>query len=357
MSDFQSLLDELETVLFNTAVSHYTIASSLCLYVYDFVVTFPAEVEYFWVCIVPPPGFPYMHDELLGNTLDIRKRLVLLESILHIPRGLLRGIQSVSVIVQKPNCLSLLFPQLRLTVSQRVACFAGQTVGIILSIVCVGGAQVVMQLRVHALYGQNRALKTIVSLLFFAAVSSELGIAIGKLATDHVYIQAIPFLIDPLELCVDTVPKFLIFYPLPMMLFDAILLILVVYKAYLIQVEETSATTENTWTSARLVRIMFRDSVIYFVCTVGVNLFNLLMWALGPYDLFTVGTAWGVTVPVMAASRILFSMRTAYHHPTSPTLDEDIGTEFQVAQRPHGSKGPTVWSGSSGYEESGVDRG
>jgi hypothetical protein len=81
--------------------------------------------------------------------------------------------------------------------------------------------------------------------------------------------------------------------------------------------------------------------------TVGVNLFNLLLWVVGPFDLFTLGTAWAVTVPVMAASHVLFNMRLAYHDPPSSTLNLEVDTEFQVAQRPHGASGPTVWSSSS----------
>ncbi|KAJ7621015.1 hypothetical protein FB45DRAFT_928121 [Roridomyces roridus] len=94
-------------------------------------------------------------------------------------------------------------------------------------------------------------------------------------------------------------------------------------------------------------QIMFRDSVVYFACTVGVNLLNTLVWALAPFELFTVGTAWAVTVPVMATNRLLFNMRSTYHDQPE-TSQLDIETEFQVARRPHGSTGPTVWSNSSG---------
>ncbi|KAJ6555083.1 hypothetical protein DFH09DRAFT_1365800 [Mycena vulgaris] len=298
MSDFQALLKQLETVLSHTAASHYTIVSSLCLYAYDFILTFSDEVEYFW-------GSPWT----FVKGLFLWNRYFVFPVIAYL---------SFSEINRLPT---------------HSLCFAGETVGIILSIVCIGGAQVVMQLRLHALYGQNRTLKIIISLLFFMAVSGELGIAIAKLVTDNgmntVYLQPIPFLVDPLSLCVGAIPKFLIVYTVPMMTFDTIMLILVVYKAYLIQREETFVTSDETWTGARLMRIMFRDSVIYFACTVGVNLFNLLMWAIGPYDLFTVGTAWAVTIPVMAASRILFNMRKEYRRPTINTLDVDVGTEFQ----------------------------
>jgi len=87
--------------------------------------------------------------------------------------------------------------------------------------------------------------------------------------------------------------------------------------------------------------------------TVGVNLFNLLMWVVGPYDMFTFGMAWAVTVPVMAANRILLNMREEYYRPAMATVDGGTEFEFRVAHRPLGSKGPTVWSAesASGWHE------
>ncbi|KAJ7729796.1 hypothetical protein B0H16DRAFT_225000 [Mycena metata] len=320
MADYETLLKELETVLLHTTVSHYTIVSSLCLYVYDFFLTFPMEVEYFW----------------------------------NSPWSLVKAMFFWNRYLTFPTTAYLAFSEIN-RLPTAALCFAQETTGLILSLVCISGAQVVMQIRVHALYGQNRTLKIIVSCLFFIAVASELGIAIAKLVTDGSSVQPIPFLVDPLSLCVGPIPKFLIAYPVPMMAFDTILLILVVYKAYLIQREEASDTTHKTWTSSRLVRVMFRDSVIYFTCTFGVNLFNVLVWLLAPYDLFTVGTSWAATVPVMAASRILFNMRLEYHdHSPGVTKDGDsIGTEFQVA-RPF--EGSTMGSVSSDADvESSVD--
>ncbi|KAJ7805702.1 hypothetical protein B0H14DRAFT_2878582, partial [Mycena olivaceomarginata] len=310
MSDYQPLFEELQIVLAHTAVTHYAIASSLCLYAYEFLLTFSAEVEYFW-------GSPWT----FVKAVFFWNRYFPIPAIAYV---------AFSAINRTPT-LPL--------------CFAGEAVGIILSLVCIGGAQVIMQLRVHALYGQNRRLKIALSCLFVFEEANELGIAIAKLATDNGgHIQPIPFLVDPLTLCVETIPKFLFAYPIPSMVFDTILLVLVVYKTYLIQREET---LDKSWTGARLVRLMFRDSVMYFACTVGFNLFNLLIWILGPYDLFTAGTAWAVSVPVMAASRVLLNMRKTYYRSNTDTLDGEIGTEFQVARRPQGSKGPAVWSSSS----------
>ncbi|KAJ7062026.1 hypothetical protein C8F01DRAFT_122664 [Mycena amicta] len=322
MATIDQLIHELEVVIEHTTAARYTIVSSLCLYVYDYFVTLPAEVEHFW-----------------GSRRSLVKFMFFWNRYFTFP---VVAYLTFSEINRLPNT-SL--------------CLAGQAVGIILSIFCIAGAQVIMQLRVHALYGHHRRLKITLSCLFAIAVSSELGIAIAKLATDNSTVQPLPFLVDPLSLCVGPVPKFLLIYPVPMMIFDSILLILVVYKSYLTQREESAralATSSESqmWIGARLIKIMFRDSVIYFACTVGVNLFNLVMWAAGPFDLFTMGTAWASTVPVMAASRILFNMRKAYNQPVDGVSSIMIsqGTEFQVARRPLGSTGQTVWSQSSGTD-------
>ncbi|KAJ7230259.1 hypothetical protein GGX14DRAFT_582598, partial [Mycena pura] len=289
MSDLQP--KELETLIAHNTASRFTIVSSLCLYVYDYILTFPAEVEYFW-----------------GSAWTSVKIIFFFNRYFTF---LAAGYLSFSRLDRLPT------PSL---------CF-DEEAEIFLSVACIGGAQVIMQLRVHALYGHDRVLKIVLSALFFMSISSELGIAIAKLVQDNgtSIVQPLPFLMDPLSLCVPQIPTYLLMYPVPIMAFDTILFTLVVFKVYLTQRQEMADAT-CTWvgTSTRLIQIMFRDSVIYFACTVGINLFNLLVWTLGPLDLFTVGTAWAVTVPVMAANRILFNMRKEFNQSTTVTMDDEM---------------------------------
>ncbi|KAF7369133.1 hypothetical protein MVEN_00240500 [Mycena venus] len=300
---------QLETALYHTKVTQYTSLTALVLYVYDFALTFSIEVEYFW-----------------GSSWSIVKVLFFWNRYFIFP--------VLGFIVFGSLC--------RLS---GIRCLGKQTIGLIGGLMCVMVSQVIMQIRVHALWGHNRNLKIVLSILFALEVASDLGIAIAKLATDEVHVTSIPGLIIPLSLCVEMVPKFFPFYLVPMMAFDLLLLVLVAYKAIAIQQRELS-NARSSWTGSQLVRIMFRDSVIYFACNVGINLFNLLVWDLAPYDLFVMGSAWAVPVPVMAASRILFNLRKTYHQPIT-TIGTDIGSEFQVAHRPNGSSGPTVWSTST----------
>jgi hypothetical protein len=78
-----------------------------------------------------------------------------------------------------------------------------------------------------------------------------------------------------------------------------------------------------------------------------VNLLNTLVWALSPYNLFTLGTAWGITVPALAGTHVLINMREIYNHPFDTKATEDtVGIEFQAARRQMDSNDIT-WSGSS----------
>ncbi|KAJ7621012.1 hypothetical protein FB45DRAFT_1032281 [Roridomyces roridus] len=260
-----STIHDLEVVLIHLAASHYCVVSSACLYVYDFFLTLPQEVEYFW----------------------------------STPWTFVKGIFFWN----------------------RYSTFA--LVGTLIS---------------------YQALKIVLYALFILEMMSLVGIGIAKLVTNHETLEMVPFLSNPLTLCVSQVPRFFVFDPIPIMVFDTILLCLVMYKAYLIQTE----TLDKKWTSTRLMQIMFRDSVLYFACTFVANLLNTLVWAVAPLELFTMGTAWAATVPIMAANRVLFSMRSAYHdQPNISELNVE-SIKFQTARRRGGtSSGLNGWSNST----------
>jgi len=216
-------------------------------------------------------------------------------------------------------------------------CFTGQSVEIILNIICLAMNQVIMQIRIHAMYNQNRTLKIIISILFVLEISAELTMGIAKLVSDHVIIAPIPGLQNPLSFCDETIPKYFFAYPIPLMGFDSILLALALYKGYIHYWESPN----KAWFGSRLVGVIVRDSILFFACGFTVNLLNVLIWALGPYELFTLGTAWGITVPGLAATHVLINMREAFNQSSSDTKVTEDSIHFQVARRPTRSNG---WS-------------
>ncbi|KAF7328103.1 hypothetical protein MSAN_02490100 [Mycena sanguinolenta] len=182
---------------------------------------------------------------------------------------------------------------------------------------------VIMQVRIFAMYNQNKVLKIILSTLFVMELVAEFSIAIPKLVSDN-------GLQIPTSFCDETVPRYFFAFPIPFMGFEFILFALASHKAYVHYREAHN----KIWFGSRLVGVVFRDSILYFAFGFTVNLLNVLVWALGPYDLFTFGTAWAITVPALAATHVLINMREVFNRPFDTTVNEDtIGTEFRVARR------------------------
>ncbi|KAF7343872.1 hypothetical protein MSAN_01968500 [Mycena sanguinolenta] len=286
----------LETALNHLTISHYAsgndfdryinreltlsyTVSSMCLYVYDFMLSFPDEVQYFW-----------------GARMSLVKVLFFCNRY-------------------------------------AVLLLAGSK------------AFIIMQVRIYAMYNQNKVLKIILSTLFIMELVTEFSIAIPKLVSDNVTIVPIPGLQISTSFCDETVPKYFFAFPIPFMGFEFILFALASYKAYVHYREAPN----KTWFGSRLVGVIFRDSILYFACGFTVNLLNVLVWAAGPYDLFTFGTAWGFTVPALAATHVLINMREIYNQSFDTTVNEDtIGTEFRVARRRVG------WNASRSSECAGL---
>jgi hypothetical protein len=138
--------------------------------------------------------------------------------------------------------------------------------------------------------------------------------------------------------------------------FESILFALSLYKGYIHYRESPN----KAWFGSRLVGIIFRDSILFFAWCVlnpfynltltslsysgfSMYLLNVLIWALGPYDLFTLSTGWEITVPALAATRVLINMREVYNNPLSDTKVAEETIQLQVARRPTGLNGPTTW--------------
>ncbi|KAJ7315426.1 hypothetical protein DFH08DRAFT_972123 [Mycena albidolilacea] len=271
----------LETALNHITISHYASLSSMCLYLYDFMLTFSSEVKYFW-----------------GARMSLVK--------------------------------VLFFCTVATGSDEFWDCKA---------IICVAMTQVIMQMRIHALYNQNRALKIILSLLFVFEISAEFTMAIAKIATAHPTIAPIPGLQTPLSFCDEKIPKYFFAFPIPLMGFESILFALSLYKGYIHYQESPN----KAWFGSRLVGIIFRDSILFFACGFSMYLLNVLIWALGPYDLFTLSTGWEISVPALAATRVLINMREVYNNPLSDTKVAEETIQLQVARRPTGFDGPTTW--------------
>jgi len=262
----------LETLFSLKTIDRSCNASALTLYVWEFFLTLPDEVEYFW-------GAPWTFIKFL---FFVNRYFTLLLVIIM-------ALFDLNVHPTKDIC------------------FAWATFAIFAGISSAFVVEVILQVRLYALYRQNKTIILVVSTLFVVQITTMITIALSKLKPDAGLLM-IPGFDSHLPICSSIIPdKFFAFW-IPVMTFDFILLVLVTSRA----IVHHRSLSDNSWSSSVLMSILVRDSLFYFVCNFSIFLITTLVWLLGPSTLFTVATSWTIVVPSTAASRVLISMRQVY---------------------------------------------
>ncbi|KAJ7485613.1 hypothetical protein FB451DRAFT_61604 [Mycena latifolia] len=169
-----------------------------------------------------------------------------------------------------------------------------------------------MQIRLHALYGHNKRLIFVVSLLCIGELLSMGSLSVTKFPTGFAGLAEVPNADFTLPFCNNVIPNHFYPYWIAFMIFDGIILLLVARKAYI----HFQTLPDKSWSHATLMAVLMRDSVVYFLCNVVVFLTTTLMWRYGPQGLATVATSWSLVVPSTSAGRLLLNMRITYRPPS-----------------------------------------
>ncbi|KAJ7913914.1 hypothetical protein B0H13DRAFT_2325910 [Mycena leptocephala] len=192
---------------------------------------------------------------------------------------------------------------------------------------CAFIVEVIMQIRLHAMYGHDKRLIFVVSLLCIGELMSMASLSMAKFPTPfggpfsaatifqistNLFILAglaqVPNTDWTLPFCNNVIPNHFYPYWIAFMIFDMTVLLLVVRKAFI----HYQTLPDRSWSNATLMAVLVRDSVFYFLCNVIVFLSTTLLWRYGPQGLATVANSWSLVVPSTSAGRLLLSMRNAY---------------------------------------------
>ena len=151
--------------------------------------------------------------------------------------------------------------------------------------------------------------------------------------------------------------------------FDFIMLVLVAYKAF----EHYRCLPDKYWRGARLMTVIGRDSLVYFLwyvsfivlrlvesdalalgqSTFSVFLVTTLLWNLAPIDLFQLATSYSVVVPPAVGARLLLNIRRVFRDDAGSEGASQIwGAENELVETlefcSHRVEGPDV-TRSAGY--------
>ncbi|KAF7289752.1 hypothetical protein MIND_01348800 [Mycena indigotica] len=164
-------------------------------------------------------------------------------------------------------------------------------------------AEVILQMRLYALYYQDKKVLALMSTLFvlsLAASAAIMGTVLGGLsAISHLPGTGVTFCIP-----IGT-PQYFFVYWIPMLFFESLLCVLALYRGL-----RTFRASVSLYQSGRhLVTILIRDSVLYFIVMFASYLTNLMVWLLARQTLLEVPIAFSVALSCVLCNRIVLNVR------------------------------------------------
>ncbi|KAG1900048.1 uncharacterized protein F5891DRAFT_1189138 [Suillus fuscotomentosus] len=187
---------------------------------------------------------------------------------------------------------------------------SANTLFAVIALLLVANIEMILQLRLYALYAYDKRIVLPVSALFVAVFSGMMVMAviIYQYEKNH---EAQIFGACAILGSVD----WLYLFWVPMMGLDFVLVLLAGYKS----LQHYFQVPDKNWSGARLMRAFARDSILYFLCNFLVYLFSTLLGKFGPVEYYQLGAITITIIPPVSANRLLINMYNSVH-----TEEEEI---------------------------------
>ncbi|KAF7761954.1 hypothetical protein Agabi119p4_9946 [Agaricus bisporus var. burnettii] len=178
-------------------------------------------------------------------------------------------------------------------------------------------AEVILQTRLYALYSLNNRILALMVSMFLISSGLSAGV-MGKVLAD-MSISATHFAFDGIEdaFCVpqNISPNFFLFW-VPLLVFESLLCGMAVYKGY--QSFKAGATMLHS--GSRLLSILIRDSVLYFIIIASAYFACLLLWILARQTLLEIPIGFTVAMSCVLANRVVLNVREANQSLEEPEI-------------------------------------
>ncbi|EJD38180.1 hypothetical protein AURDEDRAFT_187844 [Auricularia subglabra TFB-10046 SS5] len=185
--------------------------------------------------------------------------------------------------------------------------------------------QAILCIRLNAMYDRQRTIVHSLLALFISTCTGTIATLAYQVARLHVSgkVTNSPPSSEVTACFVPVKVQDFALVSVPILTFDLVAVLLAMYKAYYhmttkiavnVSLKENvhvSAHVQPAWTGPRLLRVLIRDSMIYFIIICSVYILNILIWRLEETSLSLVATGWSLTLLSVAGSRMLLNLREA----------------------------------------------
>ncbi|PPQ94555.1 hypothetical protein CVT25_012032 [Psilocybe cyanescens] len=183
-------------------------------------------------------------------------------------------------------------------------------------------AEGILQIRIYALYLQSRQILAVI--LTFFLISSSICAVIMGMVLEAIEAKALP--IPSGKFCVPfNISTHYYTFWIPIICFEVLLCVLGLFRGAQISKSVRFGGGPSTFLRSghRLVDILFRDSLIYFIAIGATYVTTMLFWLVIRQGLNQVPLGFTVAFPSVLSNRLLLNIRGASHH-KQPNLD-DLG--------------------------------
>ncbi|KAJ6491991.1 hypothetical protein C8R45DRAFT_190354 [Mycena sanguinolenta] len=283
------VLEQIIALVTNTRTSRTCELALDFLYLYDYVTTLDQEVELMWF-----------------KPMSFMKVLFFLNR--YVP--LVAGFVNASIFLnESPTTL---------TASVRGHWFKFQ-IGTALAV------SAILVIRTWAIYNRSKLLIVILGIigcLQLAASSTIVGISITR---------GIPSA-EPgpgVFVCAITTPPYFAAYWIPISTFEVTLFVLTLIKG-VENFRQTNVSVFSGKSGQALLKILVRDSIIYFFIIAAVYVGNAAVWYWADPSLYQSSVVFGIMVPPMVATKLLFSLRQSLQEGTTSKSEDHELTVFRA---------------------------
>lgn len=179
--------------------------------------------------------------------------------------------------------------------------------------VCVV-SEIILLMRLYVLYLLNK--KVLVVMLVGFVIASGFAAAIMGVVMQNVTATVVT-LPGLRSMCVphNISSRFYTFW-IPFLGFESLLCALALYRGF-----QTFRMDKSVYTSSRLlIRVLIRDSVLYYLAVFAAYFTNMLMWMAAPASLLELPIGFAVAMSCVLGNRMMFNIRQASHDTTCAKL-------------------------------------
>ncbi|KAL1720194.1 hypothetical protein EV715DRAFT_289466 [Schizophyllum commune] len=291
MSSAAAIIETLVQRLWDLQATHCAHVASSTIIVFDHLITLDDEIQLIW-----------KSSWSLGKILFMFNRYFGLASVVVNLYGLFTPSLTDSLYVCNCYYDPIIDVAGRPTTAVRLNYFRWQgATGVAVCVV----SEIILLIRLYVLYLLNK--RILIVMLVGFVISSSFAAAIMGLVMQRVtaVVVTLPGL-KPMCVPGNVSSKFYTYW-IPFLGFESLLCALALYRGF-----QTYRLDNASYTSSRLlIRILIRDSVMYYLAVFATYFTNMLMWAAAPPSLLELPIGFAVAVSCVLGNRMMFNIRQA----------------------------------------------